>query len=407
MCYNITKKLLFIGTTPFPYGLAATNRLVSLISELPKCGWDVTIICLSSTKYPTRIDEIKRNYDRNGIFRNVKFQYLSLFVHANRYKIIRIISAFVGWINLPFYLLRFKTNAAKGIILTDMTQVYSILYMRVLSIFLKYPLVLLRSEYPSTVRNSGISSKVYKLIFEKWIFKYFDGFLIMTNSLMNYFENLKSDKAKTMLIPMTVDLHRFSKKEIPPLPYDYIVYAGSLSFSKDGVDILIKAFNIIAQEFTDIRLVIIGDISNKQHFKQIQKLINNFTKSVQERIFFTGKIDSNKIPTFLCNAKIMALARPDSIQAQGGFPTKLGEYLATGNPVVVTSVGEIPLYLEHKKNAFLSNPGDVIDFATNLCWVLKHYDSAKKIGNEGRKLVEKVFNPVLQAKLMSDFLCKI
>ena len=61
------------------------------------------------------------------------------------------------------------------------------------------------------------------------------------------------------------------------------------------------------------------------------------------------------MPKYLCNAKLLALARPDSIQAQGGFPTKLGEYLATGRPVVVTKVGEIPDYLEDGVNAFLSD----------------------------------------------------
>ena len=49
---------------------------------------------------------------------------------------------------------------------------------------------------------------------------------------------------------------------------------------------------------------------------------------------------------------MLVLARPDNIQAKGGFPTKLGEYLATGNPVVVTKVGEIPNYLIDGVNAF-------------------------------------------------------
>ena len=50
------------------------------------------------------------------------------------------------------------------------------------------------------------------------------------------------------------------------------------------------------------------------------------------------------------------MARPDSRQARGGFPTKLGEYLATGKPVCVTKVGEITVYLEDNVSAFLAEP---------------------------------------------------
>ncbi len=54
---------------------------------------------------------------------------------------------------------------------------------------------------------------------------------------------------------------------------------------------------------------------------------------------------------------------PDSKQAQGGFPTKLGEYLATGNPVCATTVGEIPDYLVDGESVYFAVPGSVDSFA--------------------------------------------
>lgn len=91
-------------------------------------------------------------------------------------------------------------------------------------------------------------------------------------------------------------------------------------------------------------------------------------------------------------------------KAQGGFPTKLGEYLVTGLPVVVTKTGEIPLFLQHGQNALLCEPGDVDYFAANLRWALENYDNASRIGREGRVKAETVFNARVQAKELSTFL---
>ena len=87
---------------------------------------------------------------------------------------------------------------------------------------------------------------------------------------------------------------------------------------------------------------------------------------IENKVIITGSVKRNEIPALLCNSDILALARPDNKQAEGGFPTKLGEYLATGNLVVVTNVGEIGLFLEDRKNAFISEPGSPEKFSEKL-----------------------------------------
>lgn len=69
------------------------------------------------------------------------------------------------------------------------------------------------------------------------------------------------------------------------------------------------------------------------------------------------------MPQMLKNAEALVLDRPNSLQAQYGFPTKLGEYLLTGNPVVVTKVGDIPLYLKDGVSALLSEDRNPKEFA--------------------------------------------
>lgn len=101
---------------------------------------------------------------------------------------------------------------------------------------------------------------------------------------------------------------------------------------------------------------------------------------------------------------MLVLARPNNKQSEAGFPTKLGEYLATGKPVVVTRVGEIPEYLEDQVNAFIANPGDAGNFALKMKQVMLNYDKALNIGHAGRQLAHTTFNSTFQGNELAGWL---
>ena len=101
------------------------------------------------------------------------------------------------------------------------------------------------------------------------------------------------------------------------------------------------------------------------------------------------------------------LARPNNKQAEGGFPTKLGEYLATGNTVVVTNVGEIGLFLEDKKNAFISEPDSAEKFSQKNYAKPLLNNNALQVGIEGKKLVYNEFNYLTQANVLEKMFLEI
>ena len=121
---------------------------------------------------------------------------------------------------------------------------------------------------------------------------------------------------------------------------------------------------------------------------------------VDNKVVFTGMVSSDKLPQILLNATVLALARPQSRQAKYGFPTKLGEYLYTGNPVVVTSVGDIPLFLKNEDSAYLVTPDSINDIAAQLDNALSD-GYAIQIGENGRKVAELNFS---QEKVTSQLL---
>ena len=248
-------------------------------------------------------------------------------------------------------------------------------------------------------RKAQKGNKVFTEVVRK-----IDLFAVMTKTLTAYYQGMAKPEARFLHLPMTVDLSRFDHVPVVDSTYTkpYIAFTGTMNNQKDGVDVLIKAFAKIATKYPTIHLYLAGfwhyDVPMQD------ELISGF--GLKERVHRTGVLNREQIPVFIGNANLLVLSRPDSHQAQGGFPTKLGEYLATGNPVCVTKVGEIPDYLEDNVSAFMAEPGDVDSFADAMDRALRDSDNAIRVGANGRKVAEEHFSAEVQAKRLVEFLEK-
>jgi len=246
-----------------------------------------------------------------------------------------------------------------------------------------------RSEYPLLIRHPGkYKTVIYKALILPWCFKIFDGMVIMTGSLMRFYRRYAKKSCKILKVPMTVDFQRFECNT--ERNEKYIGYVGSLNCRKDGLDILIRAFHLIHAEFPEYYIRIAGDTENIKEKEFLRNLCSEL--QINDRVIFMGEKNRNEIPEFLCMASLLILPRPESRQAEGGFPTKLGEYLASGNPVVVSDVGEISEYLRDGQDAYFVEPGNTQDMANKIRRALSDYSEAKRIGIEGRRTARHHFD---------------
>jgi glycosyltransferase involved in cell wall biosynthesis len=224
----------------------------------------------------------------------------------------------------------------------------------------------------------------------------------MTHSLKDYYSNLFKIE-HCLVVPMTVENDRFEGVNINEND-NYIAYVGNLEIAKDGVDILIESFAIVSKHFPDLSLKLYGggNISDTEYLKeQVDDL------GLSNQVFFEGRIDRSSIPSVLCNAKALLLPRPSSKRAEGGFPTKLGEYLASGIPAVVTNVGEISAYLESGINAYIVEPDNVRAFAESVMFVLNNPEESKNVGLKGKQIAKEKFNYHNQAKEMLKYIIQL
>lgn len=228
-----------------------------------------------------------------------------------------------------------------------------------------------------------------------------NGVVVISQSLKEFFIENGCKEERVHVINMIVDTSRFTgvKKQDDKF---CIAYCGTAFNNKDGVDELIKSFSIVVKKHPNYKLIIIGSIPGKMqkigNFRLVEEL------GIEGKVEFTGEVSRNRIPQLLSDATILALDRPNNIQAQNGFPTKLGEYLLTGNPVVVTNVGDISLFLQDGVSALIAEPQNPQSFANKLCWAIEHPEEAKVIGEEGKRVALNCFNYITETKKLVDII---
>ena len=155
-----------------------------------------------------------------------------------------------------------------------------------------------------------------------------------------------------------------------------IIYVGDLGHEGEVPDLL-AAFALVAPHYPDVVLRVVGEAAPAQ----LDHIVARTTElGIAERVVFAGHVERARLPDLLCSATMHALLRRDALFSRAGFPTKLGEYLASGRPVVVTATGDIPRYLTHGVDAYMAPPGDPERFAAQMRYVLDHEAEASKVG---------------------------
>lgn len=398
--------IVIVPINPFSLNSASANRLLALLEGLSAQNINIELFITCGF---SNLTEFKKN-GFTGNIKKIKYIYLLptlnsnlLLRRLNTYLILPLIEPILVWRIVNTIL---KKNKKKLIVWPsfDLIGLKVIDHLKRKKIEIKTFIEL--SEFLDIHhfnKGSKISKKredKVKDLFEKNVFYKFDAIALMTKTLLRHYESFPEPRPMLFHLPMTVDLERFKEVKVQPNSFikPYIAFVGTMNDNKEGVSILIKAFYEIKDLQNDLKLYLVGPwhYDTQEHLR----LIKNF--KLEDRIFWMGEYSREIIPSILQNAELLVLPRPDSKQAQGGFPTKLGEYLATGVPVCTTTVGEIPYYLKDGKSAYFAEPGQITSFANAMLKALNNREEATIIGINGRKVAETHFNKDKQSKYLFE-----
>lgn len=355
--------------------IASTNRLLSYLEVWSKMEIEVTLIFMLPDK---NFSKLETEYD------NIKTIYLWEKIPIRIYRLHRIM--------LFWQIRRLKCMLKRG----DKVYLYGQSYLlgklvkeRGISVFwekTEHPEVSNPNRWPYKKSLNSLLKDCQKV----------EGLFVISNPLKEYFVKQGVDQERISIVNMMVDPARFLSLKKNSKETRYIAYCGNVSNKKDGVDLLIESFARISNKFPNVYLYIIGNITGEKSANSNVLLAEKL--GVGEKVVFTGLIPYQDMPQMLKDSEILALNRPNNKQAQYGFPTKLGEYLLTGNPVVITSVGDIPNFIHDGESGMVVEPNNTEEFACKMEWLLEHPQEASVIGENGKQVALRCFNNEIEAR---------
>ncbi len=360
--------MVFLG--PFPIGNVSTLRISSYCKALVDKGYYVKVYILAPTT------EAKINKEKLGVNDGIEYEYLTKITWKNESTnfFVKIHYYIFGILKMCRYIFKDKLD----ILMTYHSEIVFNCFMALFSKIKKIPFVLDKTEYP----------KKKKFFLEKLKLNFFDGIVTISKELVSYYQGCGK---QVFLLPMSINPKRYQGLKEPKSVNNITVIFGvhNRDCIEDSILGFIRFLKITGN--TSSQLILVGDYKRLIEIHDLKSLEKNIKDSgFENRIVFKGLVSIDEIPWILKNSKVL-LTTPQSF-ISGGFPTKLGDYLLSGVPVIATRVGELEDYLCDKKDIIFVEPNNIDCIAKNLNWVFENEHEAKKIGLSGARKANRVFN---------------
>jgi glycosyltransferase involved in cell wall biosynthesis len=114
-------------------------------------------------------------------------------------------------------------------------------------------------------------------------------------------------------------------------------------------------------------------------------------------------LSRNNLLQAYCQASALLIPLFNDEQSKARFPTKIGEYLASGTPVITSAVGDIPLFFIDNFNGYICQPGNEEQFADKIKYILQNPLQSNDIGSRGRKMATENFQYSLYSNQLNLF----
>ena len=378
--------------------MASVQRMTLICKAFIYAGIKTTIII---RKGSWKQDQYK-NFKYQGNFEGIDYIYTSKNVHKPIGFVARNFQKLKGIYGEYKHVQYLKKYDGLSMAIVSNRNVVHILRYKFYAWFLGFPLVINLVEKASSMEHKeSIIKKANNYLIDKWTMGFFDGALPISNDLMNFYNTVSSTNPR-MKVPIICDFEKFKQArdtDVEP----YFLYCGSFHYVEVR-NFVVKAFNGISEN-ENINLYMIVSGGSKKETKQLQNDVNKVFKTDRVKLF--SDIPYEQLVQLYINALALLIPLRNTVQDASRFPHKIGEYLASGNVVITTAVGEIKNYFEDEKTALIAENYDVDNFTEKMKYVLQNPEKAKKIGLKGKEMGLKEFNYKSQAPRLKSYLEKL
>jgi len=201
-------------------------------------------------------------------------------------------------------------------------------------------------------------------------------------------------------VPNGVDIDRFNpsvdgtkvKARLGLEDKKIMLFVGRVSGGK-GVHNIVNALPTILESVPDVVFLIVGameyfSINGKfvpnRYYQYLLEIANRLR--VRDKLIFTGPVHDDELPRYYAACDLFVLP-----SYHEGFSLVSAEALASGKPVIATRCGGVTDIVRDGYDGFLVPIGDEEALADRIITVLNDRRLARRLGENGRKLMEQNF----------------
>jgi len=390
--HDNTLHIVIFACVDFPEGPATTSRIRLISRILTSAGHRVSLAVFNANaKKP-----IPENLSSRGVYESVEFVYLS----GSTVRPARLTAAFWDTLkgvarSMSYLRSKSKTGIA-DVALFYTPDIFRNLPCMLLAKHYRIPILLEMCEiFSSDMRRSGLMTTIKRTaarLSDRLLPRMSEGVLAISTRIAAYLRQGGLDDTAIMHLPILVDCERFMSPSPSPVAgladASYFLNSGALD-GKEGLEVVLRGFAPVARNHDRLLLALTGDPEpgRKGRILELARQLG-----IDQRLKFTGFLPVDQLAWAYQHAVALICCRADTEFANFGFPTKLGEYLASGRPVITNGVGDTLLYLADGVNSFLTRAGDSGSISEAMEKVLEAPVLAENVGLNGRKVAREQFD---------------
>ena len=380
----------------YPSGNVTTQRVHNICRGLYEAGADVEVVLAKATERRERL----RNSCAMGQHQGVRYRYLTGTPVRSDSLVRGLWQAFVG--RFRSLSLAFSLPRAEHVLMIIGPSLDYRVAVAVVARICGVKTVLEINEYPFVNVRPKWLAGFKRSILLRVVFRLYDGFVAISDELTRMVHTVKKKGALVVTVPILSSLESRDGAEQSPMEGPYIVHAGSLIESKDGVQGLVEALAEARKRGAgDLRLVITGNARGSSGLDDVLSKARRL--GVEDAIVLPGYLEQAEFAAVLSGAVAGVVNKSETEQNRYCFATKIAEYLSHGVPTISTAVGESVRFLKDGETAYLVPPGDSGQLAEKIVWVLQNPEARQRVGESGRALCEKAFSYRVHGKRLVEF----
>lgn len=401
------KRILIITTDNFPDGMASAHRILCYSLGFTKLGNIVTVI--GSSEY----NQIKNNgFYIRSFYKGINI--INIFnLNIRKSKII----LHLFW-SLRSFLICLHTivNIKKyDVIFIYRLSVIDKIILIIIGKFYKVKVLLELNEYPYIGESRGLFNiRIIKRIFQYFVFifniRFCNGIIVISENLKliadKYAPNVK--KLKVPILTLNDENENSSSNIDFNSLSPYIFHSGTLTIQKDGIIDVVMAFNqasiyLRKRHNIELKFITTNKKCSNEIWNEIQRLLE--VENLGSNFIVTGYLGRDELNNYLNNASLFLINKPNSLQNKFNFPTKISDYLNSGNPVIVASEGlELNNYLKDGVNSIVVKPNDINEMANAIIKLILDASLSMKLGSAGKQLSKNELDYIMHANRIIQFI---